>query len=283
MKKQQSDKKVYAILDYDGYVCKAFYANKDNPMDIDSSVEILEDLEASAIRKTLNYFDVNYEDLKVIKVMSSHSWKKDIYPSYKRTRKKNEYLGLFRDYIKETDKEITLVQSLEADEVIVCLSDWLRENKEDFVIFSDDKDLRYYSETFCKINITEEIQKQDMLDIWKYQLEQMIIGDREDDITGIPKIGEKTAPKLLEVYGYDIEGVVKSFKDKGVGIDECLRDLLLVIPLSESYLDNNQLGWEIAQQVISKNKVDNVDVYEAIISQIQFLNKKVKEIYDTND
>lgn len=269
----------YAILDYDGFVCKSFYANKEDPMNIQAAKDILFDLTAAARDKAAEHFKLFKGKVKVIKLMSGHSWKKDIYPSYKRTRKKNEYLGIYRDDIKK-EADVITIPNLEADEVIVALADWLRQNKEKFIIFSDDKDLRYYSEVFCKINITEQVQTQDMLDVWKYQLEQMIIGDREDNITGIPKIGEKTAPRLLEQYGYSIEGVINCYKDKGIDIDNCLRDLLLIIPLSENYLENMQLGWEIGQQVLTTGKADDLTVNDAIISQIQYLNKKVTEIYN---
>lgn len=270
----------YAILDYDGYVCKAFYANKENPMDIQTAEEILKDLEFAAVSKAINYFDVDYKDLRIIKLMSGHSWKKDIYPSYKRTRKRDEYLGVFRDYIKSNDKDIIIPDCLEADEAIVCLADYLRNYHEDFIVFSDDKDLRYYSEVYCKINITEEVHEQDILSVWKYQLEQMIIGDREDNITGIPKVGEKTAPKILDTYGYDISGVIKCFKDKNIDIDNCLRDLLLIIPLSEDYLEDKNTSRNIAKSILQNKIVDNYDTYEAIISQIKFLNNKVKEVYN---
>lgn len=277
---EQINKKVYTILDYDGFVCKSFYANKENPMDVQEARNILLDLTASAREKASEYFQVPIIDIKLIPIMSGHSWKKDIYPSYKRTRKKNEYLGVYRDIIKSEIKDIIVIPNLEADEAIVASVDWLRTNNKDYVVFSDDKDLRYYSETYCKINITEQIQEQDMLDIWRYQLEQMLIGDREDNITGIPKVGDKTAPKLLEQYGYSIEGVINCYKDREIDIDNCLRDLLLIIPMSQDYLEKKELGQEVGRQVIENNKVNNLDVYKAIESQVKFLNDKVKEIYD---
>lgn len=276
--------KYYAILDYDGYVCKAFYANKDDPMDMRISAEILRDLELAAVERTANFFNAPRDAVRVLRVMSGHSWKKDIYPSYKRKRKRDEYLGIFRDEVKRYPS-IRLVPQLEADEVIVLLSDYFQSiNFNNYIVFSDDKDLRYYCPTCCKINITEEIAEQDYLDVYKTQLEQMLIGDAEDNIKGIPGVGAKTAPKLLDQYGYDIKGVVRCFRDKGVDIDSCLRDLLLVIPLGRSYREP-QPGKEesITTDIICNSKVVDQLICELLISQIQFLNKIVKEVYDEEE
>lgn len=274
-------KEYYALLDYDGFVCKSFYANKEDIMNSKAAKKILKDLVDAAIEKACNYFNVDRQNLAVLKVMSGHSWKKDIYPSYKRTRKRNEYLGIYRGSVIEEDKAIIVPPQLEADEVLVCVADYLRDKKKNIIIFSDDKDLRYYSEIYCKINITEQIKEQDILDIWKAQLEQLLIGDREDNIKGVPKVGEKTAPKLLESYGYSIDGVIRCFKDHGIDIDNCLRDLLLTIPLSSDYTQDKFFNNEIAKEFLTYGEADDLDIHKSLISQVQYLNKKVCKIYES--
>lgn len=274
--------KVYAILDYDGYICKSFYANTENPMDMDCALEILQSLEQSALEKTAEYFNVNKNQVKLLKIMSGHSWKKDIYPSYKRKRKKNEFLGVYRDTFK-TDKTVTLVQPLEADEVLVVLSDLLTAINGRFVLFSDDKDLKYYTQHICKINLTEQIIEQDPLDIYSKQIEQMIIGDSEDNIKGIPKVGAKTAPKLLSQYSYDLQGVARLFRDKEIDIDNCLRDLLLVIPLSTDYTTDAEPSFQFAESILRGMKPDDLQIHTALINQITYISQIVKEVYDETE
>lgn len=277
-----NNKTVYALLDYDGYICKSYYANKEDIMNMDEAESILYDLTKCSVQKAKDYFKTN--NVKCLPMVSGHSWKKDIYPSYKAHRKRNEYLGLYREHIiKKMSKDIVIADCLEADELIVCTSDYLRANKEKFIVFSDDKDLRYYSELYCKINITEQIEEQDLSLLWKMHLMQMLIGDKEDNIQGIPKVGEKTAEKLLDVYGYDIASVVQCYKDKQVDIDTCLKDLLLVIPLSQDYLEDRKLGHEVGQEIIIYGEADALDIYKAIESQVKYLNKKVTEIYKDNE
>lgn len=269
-----------AILDFDGYICKSFYANKDDMMDMQKAESILLDLYQSAVTKVKDYFKDRTSPTKIIPVVSGHSWKKDIYPSYKRQRKRDEYLGLYREQIINKYKPV-MIETLEADEVIVMLSDYLRAiGRDDYVVFSDDKDLKYYTERYCKINITEQIVEQDIMALQYDQYCQMIIGDREDNIQGVPKVGEKTAPKLLNEYGFTLDGVIKIFKDKGIDIDQTLRDLLLIIPMSDSYLKITEPAYRVANQIIDGVKIDMSDVHNSIISQVQFLNDKVKTIYD---
>ena len=117
--------------------------------------------------------------------------------------------------------------------------------------------------------------------MWSRQLEQMMAGDSEDNIKGIPKIGMKTAEKILTNTGYSIESVIREYKNRDIDIDSCLRDLLLIIPMSEDYIDNTETIYKLALDVLENNKeLYDIDANNAIISQVQFLNKKVTEVYN---
>lgn len=268
-----------ALLDYDGYICKSFYANKEDLMDFENAEKILNDLVNASIKKAAKYFNCKQSDVKVIKVVSGHSWKKEIYPSYKRTRKRDEFLGVYRGIISGK-KDVTIVQPLEADELLIMIADYMRAiNDNSYIIFSDDKDLRYYTERYCKINITEQVNEQDPQELVYDQLAQMLIGDKEDNINGVPKIGEKTANKLLSNCGYTLENVINIFKEKEVDIDMTLRDLLLVVPLSDSYVKESEYGYRVAHSVLNNKIPDELDVFKAITSQLDFLNEKVNEVY----
>jgi 5'-3' exonuclease len=271
------------LLDYDGYVCKSFYANKEDMMNFKKAEEILSDLSFAALNKASKYFKCSSCKIDVIKIMSGHSWKKDIYPSYKRSRKRDEFLGLYRDIISKR-KSVLKIEPLEADEVLIMIADYLRAiNNNKVIIFSDDKDLRYYTERYCKINITEQIVEQDPQMLVYNQLNQMLIGDKEDNITGIPKVGEKTAPKILEQYGYTLDGVIQVFKDRNIDIDQTLRDLLLVVPLSDSYLQETEPAYRLANAIITGQAISQNDIVDSMISLVKFLNAKVKNIYDKEE
>lgn len=269
-----------ALLDYDGYICKSFYANKEDMMDFSNAQKILNDLVESAIYKSMEYFRCTRDDLIVLKIISGHSWKKELYPSYKRSRKRDEFLGMYRQIISER-KGVTKVEPLEADELLIVLSDYIRNFGDDkYIVFSDDKDLRYYTPRYCKINITEKVVEQDPQALVYNQLAQMLIGDKEDNINGVPKVGEKTASKLLGNLGFTLENVIRIYKEKNVDIDLILRDLLLLIPLSDAYTSDPLYAYDFAEQILKGKPLSDEYIHKALISQINFLNKKVKEVYD---
>ena len=271
----------YALLDYDGYICKAYYAGlKENKQE-----KVLSDLVDSAVKRVKEYF--NTDDVKIIKVISGHTFKKDIYPSYKLRRKKDEGLGEFRNLIKQKQaKELTCVKNLEADDVLILLQKHLNTINVNNVVFSDDKDLRYYAYRYCKLNEENEIQENDISELINIYA-QMLAGDSEDDIKGIPRMGMKTAIKYLEsnmVIDKDpLETVIKCYHDKNIDIDSCLRDLLLVIPTGSIYTEDEseELSINVSTLVLKNDFSDNLDlaVSRMIESQIKGLNKIVKGVY----
>ena len=139
-------------------------------------------------------------------------------------------------------------------------------NLKDCVVFSDDKDLRYYNPQYCKININEEISYE--LDYEKKQLMQLLIGDKEDDIAGISKVGEKTAEKLLDMYGWNIDSVIEIYRDKQISIDECLKNLLLISPIRKENVIDYKYG------------LDDSTTLNNILGHFRYWNEKVTEIYN---
>lgn len=249
----------FALLDYDGFICKAFYASiARDEVDIENMLKVLDDLTRTATEKVELLSDSDY---KIIKIISGHTFKKDIYPSYKMNRKRNEYLGIFRDYVKENFKDLVSNPVLEADDLIIMMY----EQYKDCIVFSDDKDLRYYCPNYCKININETPALEENNN--EKILEQMLIGDKEDNINGVPKVGEVTARKLLTKMGYSLDNVIRIYRDYNVDIDNCMRDISLVTPLCSRWTKDYKYG------------TDNKTIMTNILNRFSYLNDKIKEIY----
>lgn len=263
------------LLDYDGYVAKSFYAGIKDGGEAAECLEVLESLFDSAVDRAREYFNTNY--IRVFKIMSGHTYKKDIYPSYKGKRKRDPMFAAYRELVLKTQTDIIKPQQLEADDLLVLMADRLL----NCIVFSDDKDLRYYCQTVGGINLTAPIVQQNFLtDCYPKQIEQMLAGDSEDDIAGVPKVGMKTAKKLLDNTEHTIDQVVRIYKEKGVDIDSCLRDLVLVSPLSEEMiLAANDTAELVVDAVLGNREPEDSDVQNLIIAQFQRLNKIVKEVY----
>lgn len=270
----------YALLDYDGYVCKALYAAISSG-DASEAPKILNELTQSAIDKTHKYFD----DLpvEVIKVMSGHSWKKDAYPTYKAKRKKDPRVKEFRDWVLETDDTILKVEPFEADEVLVIMHDYLcNYDIEDCIVFSDDKDLHYVTLLNCKINTIEEVDiRYDESKLFC----QMLAGDKEDCVDGINKVGMKTADKLLKEKGeYNIENVIQVYKDKNVTEEECNKQLNLINPIKrEFFQDEDKMLYDIIGATLINREIPERELLDTLIKyQQEYIAKEVHKIYGKN-
>lgn len=267
----------YALLDYDGYVCKSLYAAISSG-DITEAPRILRELEQSAYDKMFDYFDDR--DIEVIKVMSGHSWKKDKYPDYKAKRKKDPRVKEFRDWVLENDKTVLKVEPLEADEVLVIMHDYLGNYAcDDCVIFSDDKDLHNTALLSCKINTDK------LIDI-SYNEDkffcQMLAGDKEDCVTGIPKVGMITAEKLLQEKGqHNLSTVIQIYKDKGISEEECNKQLNLINPLKREFvLKEDYMLYDIAgASLVHEPEGVEFIIEDLIKSQIEYIRQEVRKVY----
>lgn len=261
----------YAVLDYDGFICKSFYAAHRD--EVNAQI-ILDDLTHTALDKAERYFDG--EKFKAYLIVSGHSWKKDLYSDYKKSREKDPYVGAYRDYIIETVVNVIKPTTLEADELCVMVHDYAVANSGKCVVFSDDKDLRYSTLVNCKVNLGESIEVEYNE---KYLYEQMIAGDKEDDITGIPRIGMKTAEKLLEDNGYNIEGVIKTYKDKEVPLEDCIKNLNLIIPMKREFNKKVNCYDELCRKFVKDYTIDEYLVKHIQIGQLDYLTETAKGIY----
>lgn len=251
-----------ALLDFDGYICKSYYAMLGKgSTDFDEMLALLEELVESAISKMP-------KGTEVFKYISGHTYKKDIYPSYKANRKRDEVLGEYRDFVK-LYYEGGLIKSpvLEADDLIVMDYEHYAQEGFDVVVFSDDKDLRYYCQKYCKINFNEEIVEQDKEQMRTNRIVQFVAGDSEDGVSGIKGLGEKKATiELNKLGGITIENVIKLYKNKEVDIDECLKNIISISPLHEAVVEDYE--WS------------PTDDMQNILGHFRYWNKVVKDVYN---
>lgn len=250
-----------ALLDFDGYICKAYYATiSKGSTDFDEMLALLEELVESAKSKV-------EEDAIIKYYISGHTYKKDIYPSYKANRKKDPLLGEFREFIKLYYGDKLNKDNVEADDLIVMDYEVYDNYGHTPIVFSDDKDLRYYCKRYCKINLSEEVVEQDEKEMEQRRIIQFLTGDREDNVQGVYGIGEKKAViELNKLGGITIENVIRVYKNTGISIDECLKNLILISPLYSKFIEGYCY--------------DDESTLDNIMGLFKYWSKKVKEIYN---
>ena len=98
----------------------------------------------------------------------------------------------------------------------------------------------------------------------QHRIIQFLTGDKEDNIQGVYGIGEKKALiELNKLGGVTIENVIRVYKNKGISIDECLKNLILISPLYSKVIENYCYD----------------ELLNNIIGHFKYWNKKVKDIY----
>lgn len=143
------------------------------------------------------------------------NFRKIINPEYKSNRKK-QAKPIMLDKVREmvfTYMPVAYFPYLEADDTCRIL---MESNKDD-VIVSPDKDLRTF------VGKVYDSYHDEVRYITPVQAEanfkrQLLIGDKTDGYSGIPKIGPATADKLL-LKGITIDDIAQMYIDAGLGIE----------------------------------------------------------------
>lgn len=173
------------------------------------------------ILKTIEYLQsIMFEEItgyEVFITTCSKSFRKELAPSYKANRKRNNYVWMLREHYRFNDAKHS--ETLEADDLISIRAKELGIGN--YVIVSMDKDLKqiggyywsYYKQKAKDFegNVIEnefglpemEYKQKEVQFITseegKYLLwHQMLTGDTSDNIKGLHRVGAKTADKILK-------------------------------------------------------------------------------------
>ena len=147
----------------------------------------------------------------------------DLYPDYKKNRrgmKKSEAFYKLREWAIRNN---VMVEGCEADDV-VC---WYARNGA--VSASADKDcLNTKGRWFDMYHSRRTYEKVKRKRADHFVLLQTLAGDSTDNIKGIPRVGMKTAENLLISNGDSWEGVVQSYINAGLTVEDAILNRRLV-------------------------------------------------------
>ncbi|GAK02944.1 LOW QUALITY PROTEIN: DNA polymerase I [Geomicrobium sp. JCM 19037] len=163
------------------------------------------------------------------------------YEAYKSDRQKtppelSEQMPIIREVLESLSIPSVQVELYEADDIIGTLSKRAEEHGQDVRVFTGDKDLLQLVSERTHVAITkkgitnvdwyDEAAMKETYGIPAIQIPDMkgLAGDSSDNIPGIPKVGEKTALKLLKEFG-DITDVLDHADDvSGPKLQERLKE-----------------------------------------------------------
>ncbi|QLE79495.1 DNA polymerase I [Francisella sp. Scap27] len=178
----------------------------------------------------------NTEHVAVIFDAKGKSFRNDIYSEYKANRKSMDdelrvQIKPLHEIIKKMGFPLIVVDGVEADDVIGTLAKDLEKEDYRVVISTGDKDMAQLVDEKVVLfdsmkNVTTDVDG--VVEKYGVRPDQIIdylalMGDKSDNIPGVPSVGPKTAVKWLNLYE-NIEGVIAN-QDKVKGkVGEKLRD-----------------------------------------------------------
>lgn len=182
---------------------------------------------------------------------------------YKGNRKRGEKPIIFyalKEYLKQHWK-FTYVSELEADDLVAVYGEGYDGHT---VICSPDKDVLYQVEgrhyNYRTAEFIHTTPTEAELFLWK----QMLMGDPTDGIPGIPKLGPKTADKLLNDISLDnmptfvLEKYIEKFgSSEGISKFAETFKLIYILKTEEDVL--RETGIVLPELVTNNVNFDNVD------------------------
>lgn len=194
------------------------------------------------LRKLLR--DYKPELIAVIFDAKGKTFRNDLYAEYKATRPPmpddlREQIEPLHAVIKAMGFPVLVIEGVEADDVIGTLAQQATEQKIDTVISTGDKDMaQLVNEHVTLINTMSNTTTNVQAVHDKYGIAPnriidylALMGDKVDNIPGVPSVGPKTATKLLQQYD-SLDGVIAHADEVKGKMGEKLREAAPDLPLS---------------------------------------------------
>ncbi len=188
--------------------------------------------------------DYNPEHIAVVFDAKGKTFRNDLYPEYKATRPPmpddlREQIEPLHAVVKAMGFPLLMVEGVEADDVIGTLAAQATALKMSTLISTGDKDMaQLVNEHVHLINTmsntyTDETAVQEKYGITPARIIDYLalMGDKVDNIPGVPSVGPKTATKLLQQYD-TLDGVIAHANEVKGKLGEKLRDAVSNLPLS---------------------------------------------------
>ena len=231
--------KPLVLVDGSSYLFRAFYA-------LPASLTSPDGMQTNAIHGVLNMLDKLRKDyspdhMAVIFDAKGKTFRNDMFPEYKATRppmpdELRDQIEPLHKIIEAQGYPMIVMPGVEADDVIGTMS---KLYDGDVIISTGDKDMaQLVDDQISLINTMSNSfdDRQGVIDKYGVPPERIrdylaLMGDKVDNIPGVPKVGPKTAVKWLQEYD-SLENIMRNADKFGGKIGENLRESLDFLPLS---------------------------------------------------
>ncbi len=223
------------------------------------------------------------------------TFRNELYTEYKSNRppmpdELRSQIEPIKDAIKAMGLPLLQIKGVEADDVIGTLCKQAYRANYNVLVSTGDKDLaQLVNEKVSLVNTMnnsmmdrEGVKKK--FDVFPEQIIDYIalVGDASDNIPGVPKVGAKTAAKLLNLYG-NIDGILKNIVEVKGKVGDNLRDNIDQLKLSQNLATIRvDLNLSVSIEDLVPVKIDKKRLHEIynhfeLRSLLEYLEDEIEE------
>lgn len=287
------------LVDGNSLMYRAFYGQGD-PTKIKPNSKGIYTNAINAFARMINILKKNneYNYLLVAFDKGKHTFRHDIMPEYKAGRahmadEMRMQIPYIKDFLVRSNIAQFEIDDYEADDICGTFNKLALDSGLEVDIYSSDRDLLQLigpnTNVYMTIKGMSEVEKFDInhfKEVYEIEPSQFIdlkalMGDKSDNISGVPGIGPKKGIKLLKEYN-SVEGILEHIDDiKGADKEKFINnsELLKTCKKMVTILRDAPLGLTLDYAI--KKEPDNdklIELYETL--ELNGLLKEIKEVND---
>jgi len=275
----KSKTKPFVLVDGSSYLFRAYHAmpgfsnSKGEPTGTVYGV-------INMMRRLLKDYDP--EHIAVVFDAKGKTFRNDMYKDYKANRPPmpddlREQIAPVHEVIKAMGLPLICVEGVEADDVIGTLAAQATEKGIDTVISTGDKDMaQLVNQHVSLVNTMTDVHMdvEGVKEKFGVPPERIIdylalIGDKVDNVPGVPKCGPKTAVKWLDLYD-SLDGVMEHAEEVKGKVGENLRNFMSELPLSRDLVTIKcDVELDEDPETLNRQQPDNEKLTE-LFSHLEF-------------